>query len=514
MTSLTQETPTTTEVPEGRRRSRSRVFWSAFALLMAVTSAWSLMTPIASGPDENAHIIKAAAVVRGDLHGHSLPGNPGAGAVDIPAIYAVANAYPVCFAFKGDVAADCAPDLPTGDAAAEITTASTWVIRNNPAYYAVVGLPSLLPPGAYTYYLMRLVNATLCSLVLAWAFVSLSEVARRPFVAVGIATAITPMVVYLNSIVNSSGLEISAALALWVSLLALVKAPDPARVTSRAAAIAVITVVLMNARGMSPLYVAAIVATVAVVVGPWSGFLTAFLDRRTWPWLGVIVAGTVPALWWTLSAGTLEGGGAGHPELTFLTTANRTFFDTGDFLIASIGRFGWFDTHLPMLAYIAFIALGGLPILLTLTVGDRRTRSAVVGVMAVAVLLPVLVHAWQASSVGYIWTARYSIPLFVGVAVAAGFLSRDAFAGLPAWIGDRVLGVVVPLLAFGTAVAFLFALRRYAIGDTQSWGGVISGEWAPPIHGLVLFAVEAVALAVGAWALVRSSRTDRALSSD
>ena len=90
--------------PSGRR-----VFWLAFTLLMVVTAAWSLASPIAAGPDENAHVIKAAAVVRGDLRGTPSPVDPGEGRVTVPALYALTLTYPECFIFHGARPAGCAP---------------------------------------------------------------------------------------------------------------------------------------------------------------------------------------------------------------------------------------------------------------------------------------------------------------------------------------------------------------------------------------------------------------------
>lgn len=509
----------TTELSEfdlrADRRRLSRVFWGAFALLMVLTSVWALATPIASGPDENAHIIKAASVVRGELRGESAPDNPGAGVVEVPALFAQTLAFPVCFAFQGDQPAGCAPELLSGAKAADYTEASTWMIRNNPAYYAVVGLPTLLPPGGATIYLMRIISAAMSSLVLAWGFRSLAEVTRRSWPIVGAATAITPMAVYLNSTVNNSSLEISTAFALWMAVLALVRAPDARRVTARCAAIAVLTVVLMNTRGLAPLYVAAIIFGAAVVVGPWRPFWEVMRDRRSWPWIGVIALGTVPALWWTLGAGTLDAGGTGGKDYAFFSTAHRMFFDTGDFLIASIGRFGWFDTHLPMLVYISLAAVYGLPILLVVAAGSRRDKLAMWGMLAIAVFGPVVVQAWQAHSVGYIWTARYSMPLFVGVAAAAGYLNRDAFATVPAWLSHRIAGAVVWLASGGIFVALLVTLRRYTVGDTGSWRRIFSGDWVPDVPVIVLLVVAAAALIAGSTGLLRLRDTpERTPASD
>ncbi|MBO3101402.1 DUF2142 domain-containing protein [Cellulomonas fengjieae] len=497
-----QPAPTVEPHATRLRAGGARPFWLAFGILFALTATWSLASPLASGPDENAHIVKAAGVVRGDLRGHSTPDNPGAGSVTVPYLYRFTLDYPACFAFRGAEPADCAPAMPEGDAAEVPTDTSTWVIRNNPLYYALVGTPTLLPPSTLNLYLMRLLSAALCSAVLAWGFREVLALRRRPLVTVGVVAALTPMVVYLNSTVNPSALEISAAVTLWVCLLALVRAPDPTRLRSRAAGVAVVAVLLANTRGLSPVWVALIALTV-VAVGPWSGVRAVLTDRRSWPWLAVVVLGTGAALAWTFSAGTLEAGGADHPELGFLSTANRTFFDTGDFLVASIGRFGWLDTSLPQLVYMVYTALIGLPTLLALSLARRRDQLAMLVVIGVAVLVPTFLHAWQARSVGYIWTARYSIPLFVGVVVVAGFIGRDAVRGLPRWVEQRLVSTLVPLLAVGQLIAFLVNLRRYTVGDGGSWRQILSGEWAPPVPSVLLLLVQVGALAAGTWALTR-----------
>ena len=496
----------TTRTTDGDRprRGGARAFWSAFAVLWTLSAAWAISSPIASGPDENAHAIKAAAVVRGELGGQSTPESPGAATVEVPRMYADLLAVPACFAFQEDEPADCSPELAESPVGDEPARAGTWVVRNNPVYYAIVGLPTLLPASEGVLYAMRLLSAALSSAVLAWGFRELLGLVRSPMVAVGAVAALTPMVTYLNSTVNSSGLEISAALTLWIALTAMVRDPDPARVTSRAAGIAVVSVLLASSRGLSPVYLA-VIALVVALIGPWSGVLAVLRDRRTWPWLAVVAVGTGASLLWTLSAGTLEAGGAGHPELGFLSTANRTFFDTGDYVLVAIGRFGWMDTSLPMIVYVLAIALLGLPLLLALALAPRRDRLGTLLVLGVGVMLPVLIHAWQARNVGYIWTARYSMPLLVGIVVTAGFACRAAFAPLPAWVGTRIVRLVVPAVAFVHLVAFLTNLRRYTVGADGSWRQVFDGEWSPPVPGQVLLLVVVAALTAGTFLLVRAT---------
>ncbi|WP_449385559.1 DUF2142 domain-containing protein [Cellulomonas soli] len=478
------------------RRVRRRAFWGAFTVLWVLAATWALASPLLSGPDENAHVVKAAAVARGELGGRSSADNPGSGLVDVPDFYRATMTYPICFAFKPEATPDCVTPLPEGDAAQVEVESTTWMVRNNPVYYAVVGLPTLLPPGEAVLYLMRIVSAALCAAVLAWGFREVAGLARGSLPLLGLTAALTPMVVYLTSTVNPSALEISAALTLWVSLLALVRDPDPDRLRSRAAGIAVVAVLLANSRGTSPFYVGLIALTVAAI-GPWSGVVQVLRDRRSWPWLGATVVGTVASLAWTASAGTLEAGGAEHPELGFLSTALRTLTDTGDFLVVSIGRFGWLDTSMPVLAVVVLCALvGALPVL-AFALAQGRDRFALPLVLLVAIAVPVVVHAWQARSVGYIWTARYSLPLTVGVLAVAGFVARDARGALTEETGRRLLRAIVPWLAVGQLVGFVTNLRRYAVGASGSWRDLLGGAWAPPVSAGLLLAVQVLALAAG-----------------
>ena len=480
-----------------------RMFWLSFLVLFVTTAAWSLASPLASGPDENAHMVKAAAVVRGELLESSSDGAC-TGVVDVPYLYAALMNAPDCYAFHEDRPADCSGALPTGAQAAKAAQAPTWVVRNNPLYYWVVGLPSLLPAGPAAPYLMRLVSAALASLVLAWGFRAVAEVSRSSMPVLGLLTAITPMAIFLNSVVNPSGLEISAALALWVCLLALVRDPRPELLTVRAAGVAVVSLVYVNARGLSPLYVAVTVVLVALV-GPWRSFWGVVTDRRTWPWLGLVAVGTAAALAWTMHAGTLAAGGASHPELTFLNTAKRTFVQTSDYLTVAIGRFGWMDTSMPSVAYLGFAALIGLPILLVLASARRRDVLALLVVGGTAVMLPVLVQAWQARNVGFIWTARYSMPLYVGVTATAGFIGRDTLAGMASTLRRRLTTIVAIGVAMGTVFAFLINLRRYTVGDLGSWSRIFDGPWRPPVSGALLLLIEIAALAIGVVLLVRHS---------
>src|SRR5690606_24712188 len=125
---------------------------TVWALLAALSSLWSLATPIAASPDEPAHLIKAAAVVRGQWTG---PVTDNGNAVRVPMYIAWTHAQ-TCTAFNDEATAACQTPPPS-DPGAETdsaTTAGTY----NPLYYLLVGWLSLLFDDERGIYAMRIVS--------------------------------------------------------------------------------------------------------------------------------------------------------------------------------------------------------------------------------------------------------------------------------------------------------------------------------------------------------------------
>ncbi|NTW40858.1 MAG: DUF2142 domain-containing protein [Cellulomonadaceae bacterium] len=474
--------------------SPSRTYWSAFVLLSALMGLWAVANPPMASPDEPAHVIKAAAVVRGQLTGVPDPGGPGSATVEVPALYAYSLSVPSCYVLQTNVTAECIPDAPADLEAP--TRAATWVVRNNPLYYAIVGLPTLLPASHFSFYLMRLVSALLTASVLAWAFRGFSEIKGRRFVGLGLLAATTPMVLFLGSTVNSSALEISAALALWTSLLVVLRAPDPARLTGRMAGIAVLAVLLANSRGLAPVFLGVIVIT-AVAVSPWHSFVAVVRDRRSWPWLAVAAMGFFASLAWIGLAGTLESGGNSGPGVSFAAGLKASVAQTPSYITGMLGHFGWLDTALPQWLYLWLaVAIGVTPVIAVLVAQTRKDQLAVLGVGALALALPVLIQAWQAKNVGVIWQGRYSMPLMVGLPVVAGFVLRSGAPRVSDLRARPLFLTTASLLAIGHVAAFWVNLHRYVRGTAAPWFGSAATDWAPPVPTPVLllgFALAVVA---------------------
>lgn len=486
-----------------------RAYWVAFAVLATLMGLWAVANPPMAAPDEPAHVIKAAAVVRGQLTGVSDPGGPGSAFVEVPALYAYSLTVPQCWVNQPNIPATCSPPEPADLDAT--TQASTWVVRNNPLYYAVVGLPTLLPASGLTFYLMRLMSALLTAGILAWAFRELATLPERRSVGLGLLSAITPMVLFLGSTVNSSALEVSAALALWTSMLTLLTAPDPARLRVRMAGIGVLAVLLTNSRGLAPVFFVVIVLT-TIAISPWRNTLAVLRDRRSWPWIAVAGAGLAAALVWTASAGTLESGGTSSTGVSVRAGLRAAIAQTPAYIAGMIGHFGWLDVNLPQWLYLWFALAIGVTLILSVLVARRRADLlAVAAVALLGLVLPVLIQAWQAKNVGVIWQGRYSLPLVVGLPLVSAFVVQRSLAGHPTLKERPIFVVTASMLAFGQVLAFAVNLHRYVRGAGASWFGSSPADWAPVVPSVVLvvaYALASTALVLVVGAVARAAETD------
>ncbi|WP_024287626.1 DUF2142 domain-containing protein [Cellulomonas sp. KRMCY2] len=452
------------------------VFWGAWAALMLLATAWILGNPLMASPDEPAHTVKAASVVRGQLLG---PDGAGGSEVQVPYFYNLVTAYPVCYMFDADATGVCDPE-PVEELDAEAVSV-TPAGRYNPLYYAIVGLPTLLPPGDGVLYAMRLISAALCTFLLALGLRALAQAPRPAWSILGVAGALTPMVVFLTSTVNPAAVEIAAAFALWCQLLTLLRHPDPGRTVHRMAWIAVSATFLVNARGLSLLYCAVIVAVV-LLVSPWSAFVDVVRTRGAWPSLAVIGVACVAAAGWVLGSNSLGSGGEViDPNLTFAGAAKISVLSTNNYVVNMVGQFGWMDTFLETWVYMAFAAGAGVVTLLALAAGTWRERTALVLVAGLSLVLPIVIHASQARYLGIIWQGRYILPVAIGLPLLAGYVLARRLGDVPRDLGVALATVVAGVVAAVQLLAFGENLHRYVNGELGAWLSIEPDAWLPPL---------------------------------
>ncbi|MDN4614428.1 DUF2142 domain-containing protein [Leifsonia sp. F6_8S_P_1B] len=478
-------------------------------MLALLSALWAWATPPSASPDEPAHIVRAASVVRGELFGE--PSKDGH-IVAVPRYVGDAHRL-TCSAFHPELSAAC--PLPAAGSPDDTVLAPTTAGLYNPLYYALVGWPTLIAHDASGIVGMRLVSALLSSLFAALAFAVVWTMRSRRVPLLAFAVAVTPMLLFLSGSVNPNAVEATATLAVFCGMLAIVLSPDPARLRGRAAIVAVAAVLAVNARGLSPLWVLVALA-VPLLLADRSTLRALFRRPAVLLTAGLIGAGTLAAVAWTLATNSLANAIA-HPEEAQafplvgappLTGFSNVLFDTVEYAHGLIGLFGWLDTPAPGIVLYGWgLAVGAIAVGALLVLRGRRLAAAI-ALIAAFVLLPPLVQAAYIHGGGMIWQGRYALPLFLCLVIGvAALLADQPFADGAAWRRLRVLVLIGA--AGGQLWAFAAALRRYAVGSAGSLHTFLFGDaaWAP-VGGVlpVLLATTAV-IVVAALLLLRA--TDR-----
>lgn len=470
-----------------------RFFWVTFALFVAVGLCWTLATPLFASPDEPQHVLRAVSVVRGEIlepqAKHQLGGYT---SVRAPASY-VSGFEVGCFAFQPDIPATCAKYSSSGrsvHAAAEYG-------EYPPAYYLVVGLPSLVSSTLRTVYVMRGIAVLLVGWLLAMGAVSIARLRQRRIAAIGYAFAITPMALFLGAVVNPSGVEIAAAISLWASGTVLAVQSGEQVDAKLVRRVGLAAAVLALCRQLGPLWVA-VVAVVVVLVAGRQGVQNLVRDRAARIWGGVIAASVVAQVTWVAVAGglNLANPGAASHDSTSLVVRHSIGLSFS-FFSQMIGNFGWLDTPAPLGVIVAWAFVLGVLIVLGLAWASRRRAAVLGGILAVAVVVPIVLEATAAHSVGYVWQGRYGLPLAAGVPIVAGILIARS-PNAPALRG-RLAGILAATFGIGQVLAFAQSLRRNSVGYNGPIFFFLHPVWKPPVPALLILVAFAVLIGALTW---------------
>jgi hypothetical protein len=479
---------------------RSR-WWASFGLLALAGLAWVLATPVFAAPDEPYHVIRAASAGRGDLLGDPTPPDRtepefehAAVDVTVPGVYAHPEDVS-CFAFRPARTPECF-ELRGPDRDASVMTYAGY---HSPAYYATVGFSSRwVDPGEAQVYLMRAIGALAAAALLASAATTLGRVVSPMWAGIGLAVAVTPMVLFLAATVSANGLETAAAIGVWANGAVLATRRDAidSRVVDR---LGLAAGVLVLSRALSPLWLVVIAATLLLLVTR-DQLVAIARTGRVRVWAAVVVACALVQAWWIAYADPL-GHLSGTPVEAGLTDLVRTSFgNTPQELAQMVGVFGWVDTHPPALTYGVWgLALGALAALVLVLAGPRFVRALVIALGAVLVL-PVVAESLSADRFGFIWQGRYTLPLAVGLPLLMGSALGSAETLVP--FGRRFAWVVLAGIVVAHAVAFAQAARRYAVGAKGSLWFFTDARWDPPVPALLLVLAYTGAIAAFAWLVI------------
>lgn len=447
-----------------------------FGLLLT----WSMATARYGGPDEPAHVLRAASVARGELLGDVVPGMvPGFRGVTVPG--PLASGDPACFRHDAFVPAACAGAEAVEGVRRAATSAGTYP----PLYYALVGVPVRLvgDPAQVLWY--RIVASFWCALALVAAMFRARWFAGRLL----IVAALSPAAWFLFGVVNPNSLEIALVLLAWVGVARLRHAPEmsvaellwfslPAALAIAIRPIAVLPWIVM----MAVLWVdndTNVAMARAALRLSWRRRFSMFAA----PFLAIVGV----ALWSRWAAVDLNDPREAS-TLSWYRVASKSVRGSVDSLREMAGSLGWLEYSSPSLTQALWWAVVALGAYATWRRGSRRWRTWMM-VLAFVLVSPVVFEVLLAQKIGFVWQGRYSIPIALGLVVLA------VDGPLPSRLWVLPTGWAIVGASFALEVAtFWYVLRRYTVGLNGSWLFRRAG-WNPPTAPFVLLALNGALMA-------------------
>jgi hypothetical protein len=432
-------------------------------------------------------MIQAAAVVRGQFggtqSGEHLDGIPigEVGAVEVPKWvlqFSNVNDF-ISICTKMPQSCNFVHHPPTGGSNTANVLSGTQFSRFPPLYYLIVGLPSLLGTSGGAQWGMRFTGVLLDSALLALGLFLLARYHPRRLPLLAAMVALSPMVLFITSVVSSSGLEIAAGFAAWCGGLCVV---ERARIPPMLAVLTGLSfIALILSRPISPYNAAVIVVALALLLG-WARSRELLRKRSFRPIWVLAIASAVFAGCYLLAVGEpyLEGTPK-TPPLDLIGSISLTLHLSGSRLLQCVGDFGWVAIPAPRWVQVVWImALVGL-LAYGLAV-SRRVRRALPFLVLAIVVMPVIFESPRIDSVGLYWSGRYWLPLAVGLPLlASGAEPHRTYKRVRATVSASqqlggFIGVGAVLIAAQVA-SFVIALYDW-VGSNKVLG---TYEWSPLI---------------------------------
>ena len=469
--------------------------------LFLIRLAFAVIVPLGSAPDEGSHFIKAygsAHFQLGDTTNVPLPQtndmerlNYSLGAVYDMGDDAIDPSWG-CNAFNAEVPANCVDlnwevHLHNG--------AVTPFGAFQPYLYVVIGLPTLVihdPDSAL--FVMRLVIVTWSSVL---AGLGLMIVARRFGTPALMAALIgsTPMVLYTQGTLGTSGIETAAALAAFVAALDLLWEEAASRRSSHILLVASV-VSLTLCRPLSVL----VVALLAVLVLLTFGRRVAAQRIRSQPRsftvsLAVITTVCVVAnLGWALRSSDVYRG---HDVGIMRALGRYALRTLPELWRMVIGVFEWIDTELPFMALVAAWAVIGLAMV---NVFPRRDHAAAVRMwflIAATIGFGFVIEYTVFARVGGLVQGRHLLPLFQLWPLVAALPNRgDPVEAVLDRVSRQRLRTFTIVSGAIAGLAVLYVARREAVGILGPLNFFGHAAYHPPIGWVVPFVILIAGLAL------------------
>lgn len=388
--------------------------------------------------------------------------------VDIDPQFGVALSVPWCFA---PVAERPACNMPIEDQIIIDNPPWTGMGHYPPGGFAFSGIGTLVGPNDFAFRLSRAINSGISAILLALAFACLK---RRSLSALPLIVALTPGVLFISAVINPSGTEICAAMALWAALPSFISAFKVLRV--EALTVALSGVLLIVARPLGTLLYAVVVATVVIASGSIKKLWSHLRNHKIVYGLHSISA--LFMIWWYLfvfNSVVYSKMTAGLPKISLAARFLHAIGDIPRVIDESIGNYGWLDTPTPrpiaiviLLTTVVIIAVGWAGLVLS-------TKRAVM-FLGISSILLIIAEDFNYYNIlrGFGVQGRHITPLLVGIPIiGARYLRLTRH-------GRRFVVVIWCLAVIGSGLA---ALRRYSVGVIGDNAHHLFTQpvWEPPL---------------------------------
>jgi|GEM_PF-1381568 len=450
--------------------SRSVVWISATVAFAIIGCTWALSIARYGGPDEPAHVIRAAGAAHGDLVGKPVAGfEPGYRQVTVSE--PLASGDPACFRHDETITAACAIATGGSGDVAVATSAGTAP----PWYYVIVGFVARGLSSGSDVMGYRMAALLLCAAILGYAM------ARSHRRGGWLLVAITPSAWFLLGVVGTSGVEIALVALALVEAVNRFDDPPSSGSLNRVTIPLAICLLLRPAALIDVI----VVALVLVPTLPRS-INTKQMLRLAWPFAIVALATIAWSRW---SALVVTDRRTADSD-SLVTAFRRSVEGIPTTVHQAIGALGWNEFYAPVLAQVAWLATLGASAFWI--VKRSRDRWWPVRWVVAALVLPTVVEVVIHTRIGEVWQGRYSIPFAMAGVVYAGRSPAPARPVIKAFVVAAALAEVLTLWQ---------TLRRFMVGLDGSLV-LRHATWEPPLNPWWLLVVNTAAIAwLGAVAL-------------
>jgi hypothetical protein len=441
--------------------------------LVLLGVAWSMSSPAFSVPDESSHYLRAMEIADGELLGpkakYPAVGIPAAeyafASHDTRAVYVRAGLSP------GNMG--CANGKPDLHGCIEVTPTGDYY----PVAYLLPAVALKLANNANTaLWWSRILSLAPCLALIIAGLIALWD--ADVWSIAGALAALTPMVLFVCSILNPSGLEIAANFAFVASALRVTRRPvrAPRFAWGLFAISGALTLISYQSGPVSAIACLAIALGLLGADGARAFFAA---NRRRlihldWLFVVALVA-------WVLYS---KGSGVAHTQISltpFWDSLNQGLGALNAVWDDAVGTFGSLTVPLPSLArWLWWIGIAAL-VITALIVGNRRDRLVVGTTVLLVLLYPILFFAWAYRLSGYGLQGRQILPILMLIPLVSGEIVHRRL------VRHRLPRSVRAIASVGLAGIAVFQVYAWwydgrvsagAPGTTRFWA---HAQWVPPL---------------------------------